>query len=179
MQRRIPLIAIATILAGAIMPAQAAIEPPAGISRSLAAPANEAAAFMLRGEGVQVFECQLVPGDPSRYTWVFASPEAILYEGSTPVGRHLAGRTWESTSDRSSVSGAIRARQDVGGNNLPWLLLRGQPVGESGLFAGVTSIQRVNTAGGVAPAGGCDASRVGTAVQVPFSADYYFYRRIG
>ena len=36
-----------------------------------------------------------------------------------------------------------------------------------------------NTAGGVAPAAGCDASHVGTAVQVPFSADYYFYRPIG
>jgi hypothetical protein len=166
------------IVLAAAMPAFAAIAPPAGISRSIAAPSNEAPAFMLRGEGVQVFECQLVQGESPRYGWTFAAPEAVLYEGSTPVGRHIGGQMWESTSDRSSVTGTLRGRQDAGAN-LPWLLLRAFPTGESGLFANVTSIQRVNTAGGVAPAGGCDASRVGSTVQVPFSADYYFYRRVG
>jgi hypothetical protein len=43
----------------------------------------------------------------------------------------------------------------------------------------VTSIQRVRTAGGAAPAAGCDAARVGEEVRVAFSAEYYFYKRRG
>jgi Protein of unknown function (DUF3455) len=36
-----------------------------------------------------------------------------------------------------------------------------------------TYIQRVNTHGGVAPAGKCTA---GQTASVPYTADYYFYR---
>ncbi len=45
-----------------------------------------------------------------------------------------------------------------------------------GTFTSTTFIQRVNTTGGVAPAGGCDADRVGTTTPVFYTADYYFYR---
>ena len=45
------------------------------------------------------------------------------------------------------------------------------------MFAGVTSIQRVNTNGGIAPATGCDDSHAGNEARVAFSADYYFYKR--
>lgn len=33
----------------------------------------------------------------------------------------------------------------------------------------------LNTAGGEAPATGCDATTVDTETRVPYSADYYFY----
>jgi hypothetical protein len=38
-----------------------------------------------------------------------------------------------------------------------------------------TTIQRLNTKGGKAPASGCDASHVGQEVRVPYSADYLVY----
>jgi len=39
-------------------------------------------------------------------------------------------------------------------------------------------IQRLNTRGGTAPAGGCAASAdLGRRVFVPYTADYFFYRR--
>jgi hypothetical protein len=38
-----------------------------------------------------------------------------------------------------------------------------------------TSIQRLNTKGGKAPASGCDAAHAGQEVRVPYSADYLFY----
>jgi hypothetical protein len=38
-----------------------------------------------------------------------------------------------------------------------------------------SSIQRVNTQGGKAPAPGCDASHIGQEVRVAYSADYRFY----
>jgi hypothetical protein len=40
-----------------------------------------------------------------------------------------------------------------------------------------TWIQRVNTAGGIAPADGCSiAADVGKKILVPYLADYVFYR---
>jgi hypothetical protein len=34
----------------------------------------------------------------------------------------------------------------------------------------------VNTTGGLAPASGCDATTVGAASNVAYTADYYFYK---
>ena len=58
---------------------------------------------------------------------------------------------------------------------IPWLLLSAVSTGGPGKLADVTSIQRLNTSGGVAPATGCDAGHVGTNARVPYSADYLFY----
>ena len=60
---------------------------------------------------------------------------------------------------------------------IPWLLLGAKSVGPEGAFSKVTSVQRVNTVGGVAPTGGCDKSRVGTPIRVAYSADYVFFAR--
>jgi hypothetical protein len=48
-------------------------------------------------------------------------------------------------------------------------------VGGAGRYAGVTRIQRVNTAGGVTPAKRCDAGSVGATDRVPYTADYLLY----
>jgi hypothetical protein len=65
---------------------------------------------------------------------------------------------------------------------IPWLLLRATstsagPDGDK--LTHTTHIQRVNTTGGVAPATGCDAGHLGEARNVPYTADYYFYRAAG
>jgi hypothetical protein len=39
----------------------------------------------------------------------------------------------------------------------------------------VTSIQRLNTKGGKAPASGCDAAHTDQELRVPYSADYAFF----
>ncbi len=161
------------------LPAAGAVSPPAGLTASLSAPADEAPAFVLRGEGVHVFECRLLASDPNRYLWTFTAPETTLYEGARPVARQAADNQFEAITDRSTVSAALRSRQDGGANNLPWLLLRAQSTPDAGLFAGVTSVQRVNTAGGVAPDTGCDLNNVGKEARTAFRADYYFYRRRG
>ncbi|HET9470850.1 MAG TPA: DUF3455 domain-containing protein, partial [Usitatibacter sp.] len=86
---------------------------------------------------------------------------------------------WESLDDRSSVTGIPRRMQAAGGGNIPWELLGAMPAGEDGMFAGVTSIQRVNTRGGAAPATACDDAHVGEEARSAFTADYYFYKRRG
>ena len=41
----------------------------------------------------------------------------------------------------------------------------------------MTSIQRLSTVGGIAPAAtGCDGTKLGTIAQVPYTAQYFFYK---
>jgi len=63
------------------------------------------------------------------------------------------------------------------GSAIPWLLLGATSHGgENGKMTQVTSIQRLSTVGGLAPATGCDADHVGATADVPYDADYFFYR---
>jgi hypothetical protein len=155
----------------------AAISVPSGLSPRMAPAVGEQPVMLLRAEGVQVFECRPLAIEADRFAWSFVAPEATLYDGGRATARHGGGQSWEAIGDPSSVTGSVRAIQDGGPNNIPWLSYRALPAGESGLFAGVTSIQRVNTVGGAAPDGGCDATHVGDQVRVAFNADYYFYKR--
>lgn len=159
--------------------AAAAIAGPAGLQPRLRAAANEEPAFMLTANGVHVYECRPAAGAPGGFAWTFVNPDATLFEGTRSVGTHATPNLWESSSDRSSVSAVVQASQPAGEGNLPWTSMRAQAVSETGLFAGVTRVQRVNTAGGVAPANGCAADNAGREVRVQFSADYYFYKRRG
>jgi hypothetical protein len=162
----------------AALPA-AAITEPGGIAASLRAPASEAPAFVLNGNGVYIYQCRQAIADPNADVWAFVVPDATLYDGSRSVARHATIGLYESLSDRTSVSGVVRSSQPAGGANLPWVLIRAQPIGESGLFANVSSIQRVNTTGGAAPSSGCGPDNVGEEARVAYQADYYFYKRAG
>ena len=162
------------LLLASSLSALAAVSEPPGISDALHPPADEQAAFMLKATGVQVYTCKAK--DATTYAWAFVAPSASLAENGTAVGKHYAGPVWESTSDGSSVKGALKEKQDGGAGNIPWLRLAGTSSGE-GRFAGVTSVLRVATLGGVEPASGCAASSVGEEARVPYTADYYFYRK--
>jgi len=48
-------------------------------------------------------------------------------------------------------------------------------VGSEGTLSKITSVQRVNTAAGVAPKSGCSSATAGTQVRVDYTADYYFF----
>ena len=169
--------AFAMLFLAAAIPCAAAIAEPAGISLALRVPADEQPVIVLNAQGVQIYTCKASESDPKAYRWVFVAPEATLLEDGTAVGKHGAGPTWELTSDRTSVAGTVRQRQDGGAGNIPWLLLAAKPVEGSGRLAGVTSIQRVATKGGVEPTDACNESKSGQEVRVPYTADYYFYKR--
>jgi hypothetical protein len=111
------------------------------------------------------------------YAWSFVAPEATLAENGAIVGHHFAGPTWASDRDLSSVKGTVRERADGGPGNIPWLLATGTSTSTPGRFANVTSVQRLATKGGVEPAAACGESNVGKEVRVPYTADYYFYKR--
>ena len=112
-------------------------------------------------------------------SWSFVGPEAVLYHGADGEGEfgiHYAGPTWESASG-SKVVGAVLERCTPDPDAIPWLLLRAVSSDGPGIFHRVTYIQRVNTAGGTAPTDPGDF--VGEEVEVPYTADYYFYRAHG
>ena len=57
---------------------------------------------------------------------------------------------------------------------IPWLLLFAKTSDGPGIFADVSYVQRVNTAGGNAPS--TAGLNVGDEARVPYTAEYYFYR---
>lgn len=121
--------------------------------------------------GAQVYECEF--DTAGNLVWQFREPIAALFIGDKTVGRHYAGPSWEMT-DGSSVSGKVAARAPAANpSDIPLLRLDVSARRGGGQLAGVTTIQRINTRGGVA-SGPCNAHR--TLLGVPYMADYAFYR---
>ena len=143
----------------------AKLQPTAGETLRIVAPAV----------GVRIYECR-AKADRTGYEWAFVAPEAtLLDEGGRTVGRHYAGPHWEA-SDGSKVLGAVKERENApSGNAIPWLWLTTKSVGHEGAFSKTTSILRVRTVGGVAPATGCAFETQGSIARVEYRADYYFY----
>ncbi len=108
--------------------------------------------------------------------WVFIAPAAVLYANADydgEVGTHFAGPTWESNSG-SKVVGRRVAGCTPDPTAIPWLLLQAVSSSGRGVLHDVTYIQRVNTVGGIAPS--APGSFVGQEADVPYTAEYYFYR---
>lgn len=138
--------------------------------------ASESMATVVPAKGVQIYECRAKKDEPGAYEWAFVGPEADLFDmRGNRIGRHYAGPHWES-SDQSKIVGAVKERADAPqADSIPWLLLAAKSVGPDGAFSKVTSIQRVNTVGGVAPRTDCSQAGVGTPVRIHYTADYYFF----
>lgn len=78
--------------------------------------------------------------------------------------------------DGSAVTGKVVTRNANGTGNIAELDLAATEIGApKGLLADVGEVLRLNTAGGVAPAGSCDAA-VTPTVAVPYRADYVFIK---
>jgi hypothetical protein len=133
--------------------------------------------FKAMAEGAQIYVCKAKADDPDRLEWVLKAPDADLFdERGRRIGRHFAGPTWESLEDGSTVIGTLIEKTPVPkAGDIPWLLLKRKAGAGKGLFSKVTYIQRVDTEGGIAPAGGCNKARQGQEVRVKYKATYVFY----
>jgi hypothetical protein len=122
-------------------------------------------------KGVQIYVCR-VKGAGTE--WDFKAPQAELSDAQgRPFARHYAGPTWEA-ADGSKIVGKVLASEPAPkAGAIPWLLLSAEPPA-SGILAGVRFVQRVNTSGGVGPAGACPTA--GTEQRVDYTADYIFYK---
>ena len=144
-------------------------------------------------------------GNP-RYAWTLFTPQATLfaqnlreitthyfspnpYEPSpTPFTDGPVRATWQDSKDSSTVWGKVvpgDASSDsayVAADAIPWLRITvaGTEDGPNGggTLTPTTYIHRVNTTGGLAPSTGCASlADVGKQAFVPYTADYYFYRK--
>lgn len=139
---------------------------------------NETLSFAAKARGVQIYERRAKTNDvaATEYEWVLKAPEADLFDAQgRRIGRHYGGPTWEGI-DGSKVVGEVKAREPSAETNaIPWLLLVAKKHEGNGTFSRVSSIQRLETAGGKAPAEDRDVSKLGTELRVPYTAVYYFY----
>jgi uncharacterized protein DUF3455 len=138
--------------------------------------ANESLAMIVPAVGVQIYECRARKDAAGGYEWAFVAPEADLYDAhGAKIGHHYAGPHWES-ADGSRIVGTVKegAAAPAAGA-IPWLLLTAKSDGQQGSWSAVTSVQRVNTAGGLAPGTGCSEATAGTRARVNYTADYYFF----
>ena len=151
-------------------------KPLAQVPEKLKPSADESLVMIVAAKGVQIYECRAKKDPSGDYEWTFVAPEADLFDASgKPIGRHYAGPHWES-SDGSKILGTLKERVDApAADAIPWLLLATKSVGPAGSFSKVTSIQRVNTVGGIVPKTECSQATVGTPARINYTADYYFF----
>lgn len=140
------------------------------VPQEIVVPAGNKVHFHGLGVGVQIYTW-------NGSSWGAAVPEATLFNGEAVVAIHFAGPTWESNSG-SKVVGSLMpppAHVIVDPDAIPWLRLTALTAEGPGIFANTTYIQRVNTTGGKAPS--TDGAFVGQVARVPYTADYFFYRK--
>jgi hypothetical protein len=149
-----------------VLCARAQSLPP--IPDNLKPPANETLILRADAVGDQIYVC-----DASR--WMFSRPDAKLFDDSgKPIGSHYAGPTWEH-SDGSRVSAKAAATATPDSNSIPWLLLKATDRQGDGVMKKVTSILRLSTKGGMAPASRCDTQHKGQEARSHYTAVYLFY----
>ena len=124
--------------------------------------------LITHASGLQIYACN--------GTWTLQRPDAVLTDDDGKVvGTHYQGPSWELRD--GSVA---KARRDAGirvdPTAIDWLRLAvttGSAGADGDRLTNAKWIQRINTVGGLAPAGPCVP---GTTLEVPYTADYVFWK---
>ncbi|MCI3932387.1 CHRD domain-containing protein [Streptomyces sp. AN091965] len=137
----------------------------AGAARGFQAP-------VVKGE--QIYQCAERPDG----TYAFAQRDVRATLGGRIAHDFVAPNSgtprWRAP-DRSAVTGRLLSKTPNGAKNIPELDLMAEQAGRhTGLLAHTVEILRLNTVGGVQPAGAC---RPGAIASVPYAADYVFVQR--
>ena len=157
-------------------PAHAAPTPPT-VPVDIAVPDGHKPFLLGHAVGVQTYTCT---SSAAGFAWGPATPLAGLYDDrGNVVVRHFGGPTWQA-NDGSAVVGRRDRDVTVDATAIPWLRLSAasRTAGPDGdRLAATTYIQRIATTGGLPPAPErCGAATAGTAVAVPYTADYVFWK---
>jgi hypothetical protein len=152
--------------------------------------------------GTQNYSC--LPCDPSKpgcangVAFALFTPQATLFNGQVeqvtthffspnPFENGVIRATWQHSRDTSTVWGRVDGSSTdtrfVKPGSIAWLLVNVKDIGAlAGPTGGdklvkTTFIQRLNTAGGLAPSTGCSSQAdIGRQAFVPYKADYFFYK---
>ena len=123
--------------------------------------------------GSQIYACTAQPDGSFAFTQ--HNVEARLTGGihHTFVQPNAGPPQWHAP-DGSAVTGTVVTKNANGAGNIAELNLDATQIGTStGLLAHAVEVLRLNTLGGVAPAGSCDPQATPIA-SVPYQADYVF-----
>jgi hypothetical protein len=161
---------------------------PSGFIQTLAMPAN----------GTQDYVCR---ANATGFGWAFTGPRANLFDapnqqfssykfgpkfggthynlqGTSQAGTGADGPRWRFLDGTLLRGRVLRSAPGRTSGDIPNLLLSVEverPSAFNAYYEQYSFIQRVETKGGVAPAGGCGAATVGAVAQVPYSATYNFF----
>jgi hypothetical protein len=151
--------------AAASQPARTGVDAPA----ALKVPDGNRLTGVFSAAGVQTYTC-------ADGAWKLLEPAAALWarndRSHRPVALHSRGPVWVSTVDGSAVNAAAIANSPKSGT-IPELLLQSTATRGTGIFAGVSYVQRLDTHGGVAPTTACTGT---DQISVRYSATYAFYK---
>ena len=139
---------------------------------AIAAP-GETAVLTLHAEGAQIYECKA--GADGKLAWAFREPIATLL--ARRQDRRPALCRAELGTQRRQRRGRQGHRQRPGHDAERHSLAEARgdfPARQRRPQSGVTTVQRINTAGGKLE-GACD--KAGTFKASPYSADYVFLRK--
>ncbi len=145
------------------------------VPQELEVPPGNDVGMIGHAQGVQIYECG------ADGTFKFHAPRATLSDDNGPFIDHFggidtnlpAGVYWQSIRDGSRVHGGTVVSVPNPGQ-IALLRVAAADTAGNGIMSRVTFIQRLATLGGVSPTGAC--APVGSLVEVPYTADYYFYR---
>ena len=174
---RLVTAAIAAIAAAWPLAQSAAAAPaPPEVPADIAVGAGHKLFLVGHATGVQIYTC-------NGFAWGFAGPRANLYgDNGKLLTTHFGGPTWQAR-DGSRVVGQVETRVTVDPAAIPWLKLSASSTSagaDGDRLAGTTFIQRIATTGGLAPSPAtCDAANAGTVEEVPYTADYTFWKAGG
>ena len=123
--------------------------------------------------GVQTYSCEY---DAKHHlAWVFKSPLATLYDtNGQAVIKHTAGPSWQADDGSRIVGHVLAETPSDTARSIPQLLLETHGTGASGTLSSIRYVQRINTVGGLMPAGACTSEhQTGSS---PYIASYVFYK---
>ncbi len=146
-------------------------EVPAQMPAAVAAPGEEMVATF-HAEGAQLYVCKA--DAENRLVWQFREPVAALMLDGKTVGTHFTGPGWQHFDGSSVRAKAAGSAPGATSHDIPWLKLDVTELRGNGTLSHVTTVQRINTKGGVAK-GPCETA--GEFRGVPYSADYVFLRK--
>ncbi len=156
-----------SLVAASMLAGNASAQMPAAI----AAP-GETVVATFHAEGAQVYECKA--GADGKLAWAFREPVATLLLDGKTVGRHYAGPNWEHTDGSAVVGKVVANAPGKTAGDIAWLKLDVTARRGSGTLTGVTTVQRINTQGGV-HIGACD--KAGAFHSAPYATEYVFLRK--
>ncbi len=172
--------ALSVTQAAQAAPAARAGPPAPTVPGEIQVPAGNKVFLVGHAVGVQIYSCNASAGG---FAWGFVAPRANLYnDHGKLIITHFAGPTWQA-KDGSTVVGRAEASVTVDATAIPWVRLAAASTAagpDGDRLVHTTYIQRIATTGGLAPpAAECTAATAGTVAEVPYTADYYFWKHTG